>query len=40
MLGLLSTGGIVGIILGVFAVAGIYAVYAILKARKKKELRV
>jgi hypothetical protein len=34
--GLLSTGGIVGIILGCFAVAGLYATYAILKARKKK----
>lgn len=40
MLGLISTGGIVGIILGVFAVAGIYAAYAILKAKKKKRLRV
>jgi len=36
MLGTLSTGGIVGIILGFFVVGGIYAVYAIRKEKRKE----
>ena len=40
MLGTLSTGGIVGIILGAAALAVIYGAYAILKDRKKNKSEV